>query len=173
MLSLSNLEEQILYHLGEPKNCFGLGVSELADLLRKRKEVISRNCAKLRKKGLIQHRSEAFSADDFALLKKKFRSFTLLRTASRSRDPYVWTDPMHHLWTAARISRALFRAAVEDGGLERVLWHHLLTTYQTQLFKHLIDKGYDQYDAERTARDAQLRISSANFQTDGREILTL
>ncbi len=130
------------------------------------------NFAKLRQKGLIQHRSELFSRDDLAVIRKKFRSFTILKSHGRSRDPYVWTRKTQDLWTAARISRLLFEAVDKTGDLKLVIWRQLLALYRTELYTKLLDQGYELRDAERVAADAQLRISSENFQTEGREIMT-
>jgi hypothetical protein len=65
----------------------------------------------------------------------------------------------------------LFKAVDEFGDLTLVIWRELLALQRTKLYKKLLDEGYEQRDAERVAADAQLRISSANFQTEGREIL--
>jgi len=70
------------------------------------------------------------------------------------------------------ISRTLFETVDNTGDLKPGIWRELLALYKTELYMKLLNEGYEERDAESVAAGAQLRITSANFQTEGREILT-
>ncbi len=162
---LSELETQILKQIGDKRNLFGVGISEIATRLGRPKEVISRNCSKLKTKGLIQRRSEAFERDTFALVKKKFPLF-VDRAGSRSRDPYVWTPKMQGMRTVARICDNLLKALADGRDLKHELWRNLVVMYKADLSMKLFEKGYSEDEALRIAESTELRISSSGFRLE-------